>query len=155
MLEKTLESPLDCREIQPVYPKGNQSWIFIGRTNAEAETLILWLPDEKNWLTRKDLHAGKDSSREERMIWLGGITDAMDLSLRKLWELWMDREILECCSLWCCKESDMTEWLNGIELSLFINKITSYSLMDIAGCLGNCISWFPTPREHCSHYLVF
>ena len=60
MLEKTLESPLDCKEIQPINPKGNQSWIFIGRTDAEAETLIFWPPDVKYWLTGKDLDAGKD-----------------------------------------------------------------------------------------------
>ena len=60
VLEKTLKSLLDCKEIQPVYPKGNQSWIFIGRTDAEAETPILWTPDANNWLTRKDPDAGKD-----------------------------------------------------------------------------------------------
>ena len=65
VLEKTLESPLDCREIKPVHPKGNQSWIFIGRTDAEAEALILWPPDAKNWLTGKDLDAGKDQRQEK------------------------------------------------------------------------------------------
>ena len=65
VLEKTLESPLNCKEIQPVNPKGNQSWIFIGRTNAEAEILILWPPDAKNWLTGKDPDAGKDWRQEE------------------------------------------------------------------------------------------
>ena len=60
VLEKTLESPLDCEEIQPVHPKGNQSWVFIGRTDAKAETPILWPPDVKNWLTGKDPDAGKD-----------------------------------------------------------------------------------------------
>ena len=66
VLEKTLESPLYCREIQPVHPKGNQSWIFIGRTDAEAETPILWPPDVKNWLIFKDPHAGKDWKQEEK-----------------------------------------------------------------------------------------
>ena len=66
VLEKTLESPLDCKEIQPVHPKGNQSWIFIARTDAEAETPILWPPDAKNWLIRKDPDAGKDWRREEK-----------------------------------------------------------------------------------------
>ena len=66
VLEKTLESPLDYKEIQPVYPKGNQSWIFIGRTDAEAETPILWPPDVKNWLIWKDPDAGKDWRREEK-----------------------------------------------------------------------------------------
>ena len=77
VLEKTLESPLDCKEIQPVNPKGNQSWIFIGRTDAEAETPILWLPDAKNWLTGKDPDAGKDWRQEEKGMvgwdrWLNG-----------------------------------------------------------------------------------
>ena len=67
VLEKTLASPLDCKEIQPVHPKGNQSWIFIGRTDAEAETPILWPPDGKNWLTRKDPDAGKDWRQEEKV----------------------------------------------------------------------------------------
>ena len=66
VLEKTLESPLDCEEIQPVYPKGNQSWIFIGRTDVEAETPMIWPPDVKNWLTRKDSGAGEDWRWEEK-----------------------------------------------------------------------------------------
>ena len=66
VLEKILESPLDCKEIQPVHPKGNQSWIVIGRTNAEAETPILWPPDVKNWLIRKDPDTGKDWRQEEK-----------------------------------------------------------------------------------------
>ena len=68
VLEKTLESPLDYEEIQPVHPKGNQSWIFIGRTDAEAETPILWPPDVKNWLIRKDPDAGKDWRQEEKWM---------------------------------------------------------------------------------------
>ena len=67
-LEKTLESPLDCKEIQPVHPKGNQSWIFIERTDTEAETPILWLPDAKNWLIGKDPDAGKDWGQEEKRM---------------------------------------------------------------------------------------
>ena len=81
VLEKTLESPLDYKEIQPVHPKGNQSWIFIGRTDAEAETPVLWPPDVKNWLTVKDPDAGKDwrwekGTTEDEMVewhhWLDG-----------------------------------------------------------------------------------
>ena len=66
VLEKTLESPLDCKKIQPVHPKGDQSWVFIGRTDAEAETPILWPPDAKNWLIGKDPDAGKDWGQEEK-----------------------------------------------------------------------------------------
>ena len=93
MLEKTLESPLDCKEIQPVHRKGDQTWVFIGRTDVEAETPILWPTDAKSWLIWKDLDAGKDWGQEEKgMTEDDGITDTVDMGLGELWELVMDRE---------------------------------------------------------------
>ena len=115
MLETTLESPLYCKEIQPVYPKGDQSWVLIGRTDAEAETAILWPPDAKSWLIWKDSDAGRDWGQEEK----GTTEDEM-----AGWHHWLDgRESewtpgvgdgqgLACCDSWGHKELDMTERLN-------------------------------------------
>ena len=116
VLEETLESPLDCKEIQPVHPKGDQSWIFTGRTDAEVETPILWPHDVKNWLTGKDPDAGEDWRQEEK-----GTTEDEMVG----WNHWLDGHEFEqalgvgdgqgglaCCSPWGVKESDVTEWLN-------------------------------------------
>ena len=115
-LEKTLESPFNCKEIQPVHPKGHQSWVFIGRSDVEAETPILWPPDVKSWLIWKDPDAAKDWGQEEKetteneMVglhhrlnghgfgWTPGVGDGQGS--------------LVCCGSWGCKELDMTELLN-------------------------------------------
>ena len=114
VLEKTLESPLDWKEIQPVHPKGIQSWIFIGRTDGEAETPILWPPDAKNWLLGKVPDAGQDWRREEK-----GMTDdemvgwhhqLKEHEFEQTPRLGEGQGSLACCGPWGCKELDKTEW---------------------------------------------
>ena len=99
MLEKTPENPLYCKEIKPVNSKGNQPWIFIGRTDAEVEALILWPRDAKNWLNEKTLMLGKTEGKrrkgQQRVRWLDSLTDSVDMNLSKLWETVKDREA------WC------------------------------------------------------
>ena len=137
VLEKTLESPLDCKEIQPVHPKGDQSWVFIGRTGVEAETPILWPPDWKNWLIWKDPDAGKDWGQEEKgttedeMVgwnhrfnghefgWTPGVGDGQGG--------------LVCCGSWGFRELDMTEWLNWI-LYLIVKDLPPYNQEKIKFC---------------------
>ena len=129
VLEKTLESPLDRKEIQPVNPKGNQSWIFIGRTDAEAESPTLQPPDVKNWRIGKDSDAGKDWRQEEEGItedeMVGWHHHLNGHEFEKA--LWIgDRqERLACCSPWGHKESDTTEWLNWTELKIRVSGTVS------------------------------
>ena len=121
VLEKTLESPLDCKEVQPVHSKENHSWLFIGRTDAEAETPILWPPDAKSWLTRKDPDDGKDWRQEEK-----GMTEDEMVG----WHHWLNGHKFEqapgvgdgqgslaCCRLWGGKDStglnNLTEFIGG------------------------------------------
>ena len=125
VLEKTLESPLDCKEIQPFHPKGDQSWVSIGRTDFEAEIPILWPPDAKSWLLWKDPDAGKDWGQEEK-----GTTEDEMVG----WHHQLDGHVfwwtsgagdgqggLACCSSWGHKESDTTEWLN-CQIQMAIKK---------------------------------
>ena len=122
VLEKTLESPLDCKEIQPVHPKGDQSWVFIGRTDVEAETLILWPPDAKKWLIWKDPDAGKGWGQEEK-----GTTEDEMVG----WHHWLNghgfgltpgvgdgQGGLTCCGSWGRKQTQLSDWteLNWAEL---------------------------------------
>ena len=121
VLEKTFESPMDYKEIQPVHPKGNQSWVFIGRTNAEAETSVLWPPHTKSWLTGKDPDAGKDWGQEEK----GTTEDEMAGWHHRHnghefgWTLGVGNGQggLVCCGPWGHRVSDMTKWLNWTELN--------------------------------------
>ena len=139
VLEKTLASPLDCKEIQPVYSKGDQPWVFIGRTDSKAETPVLWPPHAKSWLIGKDSDAGRDWGQEEK----GRTEDEM-----AGWHQWLDGHEFEwtpgagdgqgglaCCNSWGCKESDSTELLNWPNRATELNWPFSLKYLYISLCL--------------------
>ena len=146
VMEKTPESPLDCKEIKSVHPKGNQSWIFIGRTDAEAETLTLWPPDVKNWVIGKDPHAGKDwrqekGATEDKMVGWHHRLDGHGFE----WTLGVSegQEGLACYGSWGCKESDTTERLNWTEftLGIHVSLLSIYSLFFRINFRARLPSW--------------
>ena len=120
VLEKTLENPLDSKEIKTVNPKGNQAWIFIGRTDAEA--VVLWPPDAKSRLLEKTPVLGRIEGRRrrgDRIRWLNGVVDSIGRSLSKLGNS-EGQGRLACCSAWSCKESDTPEWLNNNNMLFYL-----------------------------------
>ena len=157
VLEKTLESPLDCKEIQPVHPKGDQPWVFFGRNDATAETPVLWPLYVKSWLTGKDCDAGRDWGQEEKgtaedemagwhhrlhaheFEWTPGVGDGQGG--------------LACCDSWCCKESDATEQLDWTELRHSMvtvhgmvtsrTQVLSYSRIDNRWIMDSYVVWVP------------
>ena len=131
VLEKTLESPLDCNEIQPIHSKGHQSWVFFGRTDAKAETPVLWPPPMKSWLIGKDCDAGRDWGQEEKETTedeMGGCHHRID-GYEFGWTPGVGdgQGGLACCDSWGCKELDMTERLDWTELDSWLNPSFSLS----------------------------
>ena len=152
VLEKTLESPLDCKEIQPAHPKGDQSRVFIGRTDDEAETLVLWPPHAKSWLIGKDSDAGRDWGQEEKVMkedemagwhhgldgheseWTPGVGDG--------------QEGLACCDSWGRKELDMTDWLNWTSVKSWLIWKDPHACKDwVQGDDRGWDGWMASPTQ--------
>ena len=159
VLEKTLESPLDYKEIKPVYPKGNQSWLFIGRTDAEAETPILWPHDAKNWLIGKDPDAGKDWGQEEK----GSTEDEM-----VGWHHWLNgcefeqapgvgdgQGSLGSCSSWGHKESDVAERPNWHFSPIVFQSFSLYLFILKWSCEYDHNRWCAAHVKSCWTVTVF
>ena len=158
VLDKTLESPLDCKDIKPVHPKGNQSWIFIGKTNAEAEAPVLWPPDVKSWLTGKDPDAGKDWRREKGMTEREMVGWHHRLDGHEFEQaLWVGEGQggLVCCSPWGRKESDTTERQNensdALNIRIHVNFLSFLFLLFILYC--SSFSWTVKGLSHTYTYI--
>ena len=147
VLDKTLESPLDCKEIQPVHSEGDQPWVFFGRNDAKAETPVLWPPHAKSWVIGKDSDAGRDWGQEEK----GTTEDEM-----AGWHHWLSgRESgwtpgvgdgqggLACCDSWGRKESDTTEWLNWTEHFIWWDELRLLTFIELLyfGYCGKNFTW--------------
>ena len=146
VLEKTFENPLDCKEIQPVHPKGNQSWIFIGRSDAEAETPVLWPLLGKI--------EGRRRRRWQRMRWLDGITDSMGMSLSKLWELAMDREAWHAAAYGITKsQTRLNDWTELILQPVIFSKSGCHCLGYKLSMIFQCV--FGGRDRSSQNFLIF